>query len=357
MTRFGSGSVALAGGLLALIAGDLGCASTRIAADELPLQPIAVLYWEPEDARRRAEIEEKAKEAGPSDRRGGRSGRMGVARLEDLGSLIGLGDKATRRDLDRFPGNLSLVDPRTGAIERVEAAPRGARPMAWSKDGRRLMFTAEAGTGRWQLFEYDRVSREVRRLTSGARIHPVGTYGPDGRLAYLSVAVDGQTADLELRITGRHGANPRPLIRGQGTDAIAWSSAEGPVVYVQYRRRPGKRDPVAFLEALDPKGGGVGRTLGPGKAPSFSPDGSWLVYAVEDGDSSRLRRVRPNGAGRSYLGKKRREEADPDVSPDGLFVVYVGSEPGRHDRLFVRRFDGTGDRVLIADGGVAHPTW
>jgi Tol biopolymer transport system component len=51
-----------------------------------------------------------------------------------------------------------------------------------------------------------------------------------------------------------------------------------------------------------------------------------------------------------------RDELDPAVSPDGRFIVYVAAEEGLN-RLFVRRFDGSGDRILLSNGAVASPVW
>jgi len=348
-----SSSIRLVSFILGGVALLLGCVTGQMNLSELPEQPIAVQYWSVEDARKRTEIIDEAskrKSQGPI--------REGVARLEDLGSLVGLGDAGTRKSLRRFPGYLGLVDPRTGELERVVAAPPGARPLSWSEDGLRLMFVRQDTPGMLQLFEYDRSSREVRRLTSGPRMHPVGTYGPGDRLAYLAVAVEKKNTGLSLEVAGRHGEEPRSILKGLGTDEVAWSDvAGGTLVYVKYVRRPGKREPVGYLVAQGTALGAEARVLGPGKDPAFSPDGQWIVYTAPEGDSTRLRRMRWDGSGRSPLGQKERTESDPSISPGGEFVVYVGSETGRTDRLFVRRFDGTGDRVLIADGGFAEPVW
>jgi len=66
--------------------------------------------------------------------------------------------------------------------------------------------------------------------------------------------------------------------------------------------------------------------------------------------------MRADGSARSPLGKSIRDEASPAVSPDGRFVAYVARE-GEQDRLFLRRMDGSGDRVLPVDGSFGFPTW
>ncbi|HIL81869.1 MAG TPA: hypothetical protein EYG54_11510, partial [Myxococcales bacterium] len=46
----------------------------------------------------------------------------------------------------------------------------------------------------------------------------------------------------------------------------------------------------------------------------------------------------------------------PAVSPDGQHIAYVSNEDGI-DRLYLRRMDGSGDRILLADGAAAFPIW
>jgi Tol biopolymer transport system component len=49
-------------------------------------------------------------------------------------------------------------------------------------------------------------------------------------------------------------------------------------------------------------------------------------------------------------------EQRPAISPDGRLVVYV-SELAHRQQLYLRRFDGTGDRILFANGDGANPVW
>jgi hypothetical protein len=52
-----------------------------------------------------------------------------------------------------------------------------------------------------------------------------------------------------------------------------------------------------------------------------------------------------------------RHEARPAVSPDGRLVAYVAGETRPRRHLYVRRFDGSGDRILFADGDGEYPVW
>ena len=65
-----------------------------------------------------------------------------------------------------------------------------------------------------------------------------------------------------------------------------------------------------------------------------------------------LRDVRTAHASR----QRTLHEIQPSFSPDGKLVLYVADNGFEH-RLYVRRFDGTGDRLLLVSGGGAAPVW
>ena len=101
---------------------------------------------------------------------------------------------------------------------------------------------------------------------------------------------------------------------------------------------------------------GTVRALVPGRDPTFSPDGSWIAYSADVAGEPKLFRVRPDGTGRSRIGRGALGELRPTISPDGRYVVYL-SYLGVRERLYLRRFDGTGDRLLFRDGDGAYPVW
>ena len=111
-----------------------------------------------------------------------------------------------------------------------------------------------------------------------------------------------------------------------------------------------------MVTVLDLEGDRVPRPLAPGQDPVFSKDGEWVIYSAPAGDMKRVRRMRPDGSARTNVGRMVRKEEAPAISPDGRFILYVSRHNGL-DRLFVKKFDGTGDRLLFDDGVVAWPVW
>jgi Tol biopolymer transport system component len=100
------------------------------------------------------------------------------------------------------------------------------------------------------------------------------------------------------------------------------------------------------------------RRLTRGRDPSFSPDGKWIVYSQRVADIPRLWRIRPDGAGRTRVGRVggKLRESGPSVAPDGSMLVYESVRKHRH-RLFLRRLDGSGDSVLLSTGDGLHAVW
>jgi hypothetical protein len=66
--------------------------------------------------------------------------------------------------------------------------------------------------------------------------------------------------------------------------------------------------------------------------------------------------MRADGSGRSPVGRGVLDESTPSCSPDGGMVVYGASED-YFETLYVRRFDGSGDRILYADSSATQPVW
>ena len=327
----------------------LGCVGNSLSRSELPESPIALLYWESEEGRRRSEmlgLEED--ESTPYAQ------RQGVA---DLGRINDMVQASSGGNADlRYPGRLVLLDPRSLELTEVPQAPPGARPLSWSPDRSRLLFETDRIGGKHRLFELEIETGDVKSVTGRKKNYIAGAFGPGRSVAFSSIA-EGPGGALEALLwVGDGRSRPVPVARDVLVRQVAFAPDGSAIAYGYW---PTDGVARAMLQIQAPEAGAEARVIGPGEEPVFSPDSEWVVYAAPKGpkgNEHRLMRARADGSGRTTIGRAVRSEKSPAVAPDGAFVIYVSKYNGL-DRLFVKRFDGTGDRLLFDDGAVAWPVW
>jgi Tol biopolymer transport system component len=349
--------VALALGALGLA---VACQGGGIPGEEVPSDLIAFSYRTPEDARTRADdwkasrdkrVDEARKQVDP-ERAAPRSTGAIRARTTQVRDLFDKLVGRTEEGPEQYPGRLALLDPRSGAITVVDAARRGSVPLTWSADRTRLLY-AQPNERDFQIFEYERERGTVRPLTHGPPAHAQACYAADERIVVVTAEAQGALRS-RIEVSRPGGRKPFTPVTDWGLHHSPTCARDGTAaVWVSESETTGRSD----LVILDPIEGGEPRLLAPGRFPRFSPDGAWLVYSAPLQGSWRMWRMRPDGSGRAPIGTGSRTESRPTVSPDGRFVVYVAAEQQPRHHLYLRRFDGTGDRILFADGDGEYPVW
>ena len=337
----------------------LGCASWGGVPDaELPGEPIAITYRTPEEARLRADALRRAESQDPAVAAQGPTWVGSKAYLRADADAV---DRllANAFGADRGPeahlGRLALLDPRSGDVTLVEGALRGAVPQAWSRDRGALLFAQPTAPGGddVQIFEWSAAARTVRRVTVGPPIHGQACYGPDTRIVVAAVELgDRGSARSRISISGPGGRAPFTDLTLGPADHSPTCAPDGSAV--AFARMDGAGRSGIWLAAAPFDA--APRPLAPGRDPRFADRGGWIVYAAPSGRASRLFRVRADGSGRAPIGPGGRDEVWPSASPDGKLVAYVASEETSR-RVLVRRFDGSGDRLLLATGDGEHPVW
>lgn len=345
------------GMLVAALMSSSGCLTGRMAPARLPESPIAFLYWEANTAKKRAALFEKAAKA-PS--RAAASPESERARLAEVRAYL-RGEKtaAIRAQLARHPGRLSLYWPRTGEIERVEAAPPGSMPLAWSADRKRLLFSSAHRGGREQLYEYHVERRDLSPITIGPDEHARGDYRPGGFVVHWLRSSRRGNVEQGVSLADPGGRLGRVVARGVPPGTLRFAPEALRIVYEQVRvhRRIGGR--LVFESSIATRRLAPGAeevVLARGREPALSPDGRWIVFASPSSAGYRLRRMRIDGTSRVPINPGGTDERMPTVSPDGEFVAFI-RRVGSRRVLAVRRFDGTGDRVLVPAGWSEFPVW
>jgi len=352
-----------------------GCAGGLKLA-ELPADPIAVRYFDPEQARLAQEdlgALELASRRGASQRAS--RTRLGVASVKDFNQFLsssfqvkkGSSKPGNRQDANERSPRLALLDPKTRELTLLPHARSGSVPVDWSENRRFLLFT-QISRGYDQLFEYDRERAEWRPITREPGAHPWGCYASDGRIVAEEVIFQSRQPTSHLVISNPGGGQFRQLTTGPSDQCLAWPTAGNEIAYISGGR--GVEGSVMVTSLLPAKAGGeaeIGppRKISQGIDPSFSPDGKFIFFSattrVQEAfgrrDRWRLRRARVSGLGRGSFEMGPVDQFEPAISPDGKIVAYVGIDPQFNQVLYVRRVDGTGERILFNDGAALGPVW
>lgn len=331
---------ACAAGLLWLAA---GCASVKLS--ELPAEPIAFVHRSIDQGRRRAELVD------PEVRAEAEAVDQSVVRAQKVLDYLS-GSTSEQRMQDTF-GRMALLDPRTLEIRPAPVSSGIARPLEWSRDHRRLLFT-QTWERKPQVFEYDAEVEQQRRITPGYDPQAYASLAADGRIAFSRLTGSGRDARARIWVTDPGGGNARVLTDGPFDYRPRWSP-DGRVLL--FSTELAGRAPA--IARVDPLGEGPPRIIARGREPVFTPDGGWVLFSAEHQGRWRIWRMRPDGTAKGAVGGgaiQTFDETHPAVSPDGRFLVYVSFESGR-ERLRIRRIDGKGDRPLLEAADGASPVW
>lgn len=338
--------VLVATGLAALLA----CAGS-VKKEQLEAAPMAIVY---RTFLERELLLERVAQHDPEIKKS--KERSGAMDLNAAQATLGL---LTQADIDRaVVGRLMVLDPVGKDPVDPGFRSRGARPLAWSPGHERLLYLAKGREGT-QIFEWNRRTGEVLRLSYEGDRYLGADYGPDGAIAFsrveqVSLNPDGTFGGgAQIYVRTREGGKAVPVSSGPIDTAPTWSEAGGPVVYQSLAP-----DGSEQIRSVDPDTGEQ-RVLTRGRGPAYSPDGKWIAYSAPVRGRWALWRMRPDGTGRRSFGSGPFQEHNPSFSPDGRVVVYVGTpESTEHDtQLMLRPVDGSADQPIQLDGDGLNPVW
>ncbi len=164
----------------------------------------------------------------------------------------------------------------------------------WSPDGRKLVFSADRGSG-LDVFSIGADGGGQRRLTTSGRVDDVPQFSPDGRWIYF---LSGRGGSRDIWRIPANGAGPgdsraQQITADDREDAAPHPSPDGKwLVYLSYPPRMGfnasdrdvliRRVPLSAGRSARARPQDIARVIGGhgtlGARP-FSPDGQRLVYA------------------------------------------------------------------------------
>ena len=188
------------------------------------------------------------------------------------------------------------------AFKGINGAPR------WSPDGRRLVLTLSRD-GNPEIYTMDLKSRALSRLTTNSAIDTEPVWSPDGTSIVFTSSRGGSPQLYRMSAAG--GKATRLTFDGK-YNADADFSPDGRKLAMVHRESGRYRIAVLDLES------GALRVLTDGQqdeSPSFSPNGSIIIYATGEGSREVLAAVSVDGRFRQRLSLQAGNVREPSWSP------------------------------------------
>jgi Tol biopolymer transport system component len=238
------------------------------------------------------------------------------------------------------------------------SASDGQYGIAWSPDGKKLVFSSNRLTGsndNFQLFEMDADGSNAHLLNSSyCGCYPA--FSPDGK----RIAFAGFTYNFEIFVMDSDGSHAVNLTQSKDKDFNpAWSPDGRSILFET--RRDGQWDEL-YVMNVD---GSNQRRLtvamdawdGHGR---WSPDGRQILFsAYHEGDpAQQIYIMNADGSKPRRLTKSKLNLLNPLWSPDGRYIVYTQDmsieTPTVDLQMFIMNADGTNIQQLTFRPGFNH---
>lgn len=258
-----------------------------------------------------------------------------------------------------FDTRLAYIQEQGGAYTLVVADADGHNPNyilnsrepivspAWSPDGRQLAYVSyESGDA--GIYVQDVFSGARQRLTTFSGVNSSPAWSPDGRQIAMTLSPNGNS---EIYLYDLNSGGISRVTRHEAIDSDPSWSADGSSIYFI-----SDRDGRPAVYRASAYGGGVSRIAGPAQSVAVSPRGDLIAFSSGSGSNFRMTVANAGGGGAKVIGSGPADDT-PSFSPDGSMLVYA-VEQGSGGHLVIASTDGSMQQKLSSSSGmVKDPAW
>lgn len=246
-----------------------------------------------------------------------------------------------RREADDEQMSVALINAETGETKEL-TKQKWARvgKAVWTKDGRDLIITADAGKG---LFQILRVSGDGKTEKIGDDLSDYTNISVSADGKFLLAVGKGKTSNI-FRAASDNFAQNTQIAKSvsDGTNGLVFTPG-GKIVYVS--TESGNRD----IWQMDADGNNPVQLTFDKAAdeyPAVSKDGKYIVFVSTRGGASHVWRINADGSQPKQLTDGS-GELFPQVTPDGNAVIFSSKTDGGF-RLWKTSIEG-GERTQLTE--------
>ena len=194
---------------------------------------------------------------------------------------------------------------------------------AWISNGQGFVFYSEC-EGPGQLYTMDYKGESIINISNNSNSDRLpDVLHPSNKIAFITEeGAGGQNNIMTMDIVGTN----RSFVTNSADLDIdpKWSPNGQKILFYRYSMTGGPHG----INVIDATGSNLTFLIEGGDNPSWSPDGSQIVYVAHDGNDNEIFIADADGSNPVNISNTDSNDDMPDWSPDGTKIVFISDRDG-----------------------------